>query len=1042
MNHLRSFACALVVLAGLGVGTGAAEAAPTELFFSEYVEGSGFNKAVEIYNGTGADVPLAGYSVQTFFNGSGTAGSTVNLSGSLAAGDAYVIADSQAGPEVSARADVRPLTNWFNGDDAVVLRKGTIVLDVIGQVGSDPGTQWGAGLTSTQDNTIRRKASVEAGDADGANAFDPAGEWDGFDQDTFDGLGSHTTGPNQPLAIVCGGALATLQGQAASRSITASDADGIVTGFSAVVSPAVAGIALTSQTPAGAPGGTASATLSVGANVAPGTYAVQITATNGDATPQTATCSLAVTVTGITPIGEIQGNVGAAADGLTHRSPFAPPTGNSAGTATVTVRGVVYQKTLARTSSGANQYGFFIQNTATQADGDPFTSDGIWVFLGSFQTVLNAVSGRPAYLPQVGDEIVLSGRVAEFFNFTQISSPRFVESVGTALDLDAMVPATNVEPPADLTEANRYWERLESMRLRVPANALVTDGLDVFPRTADSEMWLVRGDSEIAGRTGYAQRVFRDPHPLDDKPGLVDNGNGFRILVGALGLKSLAADNTLLLPPSRTFSRVTNALVGGLNFSFGKYRIETAVTPSLANGIDPALNAPPTPGNRFVEYSVGDYNVENLYDYRDDPNDGCDFTGNSGCPGVSPPFDYVPASDAVYQERLGLMAQQIVGALHAPDIILVQEAEDQDICKVVAGALACGAADNADGKPDTLQELALRISAQGGPAYDAAFDRDGSDDRGIVAALMYRADRVELLPATADNPVLGSTPDFTYRSGANAYNSDVQNPKALNAPLPADVTGSRDGNEVYTRDPQVALFRVWRTAVGVGAWVDVWAISNHFSSTPDQRVNQRREQAAYLAEIVEATGSDRVVAGGDFNVFPRPDDPLNPPSDQLAPLYEQGLQNLWDTMVAENPAAAYSYVFVGQAQTLDSQFVTPTLLGELAQARVAHINADFPADYPGDGARGLSDHDPMSSRFALEATLGRLEALLAYYCDTGAVRGSNTCRQLQQHLDRVPKVGDDQLRAFVGQVRDKTPAFITQTAANALVAEAQLLLQG
>ena len=297
------------------------------------------------------------------------------------------------------------------------------------------------------------------------------------------------------------------------------------------------------------------------------------------------------------------------------------------------------------------------------------------------------------------------------------------------------------------------------MRLRVPGNSLVTDGLDVFPGTADTETWLVRGDSEIAQRTGYAQRVFRDAHPLDDLPGLVDNGNGFRILVGALGLESLANDNTLLLPPSRTFAHITNALVGGLQFSFNKYRLETEVTPSLANGIDPALNAPPTAGNRQIQYSVGDYNVESLYDYRDDPNDGCDFTGNSGCPGVSPPFDDVPASDAVYQERLGLIAQQIVGDLHAPDILLVQEAEDQDICAVSAGSSVCGTADNSDGKPDTLQELALRIKAQSGVAYDAAYDRDGSDDRGIVAALMYRTDRVESLPADAAHPVLGSHPE-------------------------------------------------------------------------------------------------------------------------------------------------------------------------------------------------------------------------------------------------------------------------------------------
>ena len=247
-------------------------------------------------------------------------------------------------------------------------------------------------------------------------------------------------------------------------------------------------------------------------------------------------------------------------------------------------------------------------------------------------------------------------------------------------------------------------------------------------------------------------------------------------------MKSLAGDNTLLLPPSRTFARVSNALVGGLNFSFNKYRLETTVTPSLANGIDPALNAPPTAGNRQIQYSVGDYNVENLYDYRDDPNDGCDFTGNTGCPGVSPPFDYVPASNEVYQERLGLIAQQIVGDLHAPDILLVQEAEDQDICAVSAGAFVCGTADNADGKPDTLQELALRIKAQSGVAYDAAYDRDGSDDRGIVAALMYRTDRVEILPGDRRPSGAGLEPSGQLRHAGERLQLAGAEPEVVERP--------------------------------------------------------------------------------------------------------------------------------------------------------------------------------------------------------------------------------------------------------------------
>ena len=53
------------------------------------------------------------------------------------------------------------------------------------------------------------------------------------------------------------------------------------------------------------------------------------------------------------------------------------------------------------------------------------------------------------------------------------------------------------------------------------------------------------------------------------------------------------------------------------------------------------------------------------------------------------------------------------------------------------------------------------------------------------------------------------------------------------------------------------------------------------------------------------------------------------------------------------PSAAYSYTFQGQAQTLDHLFVNPALYGDLVQMRAAHINAGFPADFAGDGPRGV-----------------------------------------------------------------------------------------
>lgn len=90
----------------------------------------------------------------------------------------------------------------------------------------------------------------------------------------------------------------------------------------------------------------------------------------------------------------------------------------------------------------------------------------------------------------------------------------------------------------------------------------------------------------------------------------------------------------------------------------------------------------------------------------------------------------------------------------------------------------------------------------------------------------------------------------------------------------------------------------------------------------------------------------------------------------------------------------------------------------------------------------LSDHDPLASRFALPATLEGLEALLAYHRDNGAITGNNTFVQLQHHLEQSLLAGDSQLQAFVNKVRGKAPRLITQAAADALVAEAERLLQG
>lgn len=164
--------------AGTYTGSGAAD-----LFISEYVEGSSYNKYIEIFNGTGADVELSGYSLGKDGNGSGEF-SLEPLSGTLPNGAVIVLANGQAdlkllndGVVVIAHGGVN-----HNGDDQVALFKGETEIDRIGIAGD---VDWG------KEKTFRRKSSVVTGKTGENNANDN-GEWDVFEQNAVDGIGTHT----------------------------------------------------------------------------------------------------------------------------------------------------------------------------------------------------------------------------------------------------------------------------------------------------------------------------------------------------------------------------------------------------------------------------------------------------------------------------------------------------------------------------------------------------------------------------------------------------------------------------------------------------------------------------------------------------------------------------------------------------------------------------------------------------------------------------------------------------------------------------------
>jgi hypothetical protein len=195
----------------------------SDVFISEYVEGTFNNKAIELYNPTNQPIVLTGhYSMGRDRDGAGVP-MLMDISGTIAPYDVLVFAldkrdDNGTGNEapifddLEAAADtfLNPVYDWngpgsgqtyspmyFNGDDAFVLVKDDVtILDIVGRIGEDPGNGWwvpGDPNTAwwTVDNTLVRKSTVKKGVLSNPGSFDPSMEWDSLPANTFTSLGQH-----------------------------------------------------------------------------------------------------------------------------------------------------------------------------------------------------------------------------------------------------------------------------------------------------------------------------------------------------------------------------------------------------------------------------------------------------------------------------------------------------------------------------------------------------------------------------------------------------------------------------------------------------------------------------------------------------------------------------------------------------------------------------------------------------------------------------------------------------------------------------------
>ncbi|SHM32950.1 endonuclease [Flavobacterium chilense] len=160
-------------------GTGTA----TDLLFSEYIEGSGNNKALEIANNTGSSVSLSAYTIKKQTNGAGSWSTGLALTGTLTTGSKFVIVNSSMSSACFSTSAANISTTatelTFNGNDAVGLFKNGVLIDII-------GTFNGGTANFAVDVTLRRKSTVTSP----STTFNLSAQWDSFSQDTCNNLGS------------------------------------------------------------------------------------------------------------------------------------------------------------------------------------------------------------------------------------------------------------------------------------------------------------------------------------------------------------------------------------------------------------------------------------------------------------------------------------------------------------------------------------------------------------------------------------------------------------------------------------------------------------------------------------------------------------------------------------------------------------------------------------------------------------------------------------------------------------------------------------
>ena len=936
MRPIRVRPLAALCASALAFATGAASA---QVVISQVYGGGGNSGAplrndfIELFNAGGEAVDLSAYSVQ-YASSSGSSWQRTNLTGVLQPGQYYLV---QQGAGSNAAAPALP-TPDASGSIAMSGSAGKVAL--VGNQGTLSGTCPGAAEGVLD--------FVGYGSAANCSETAPTGNLSNTTAALRKASGCTDSGNNsadfdllapaprntETAAASCGGPVVPAL-SIADAAIEEGDATGSTLRFT---------VSLSAPAPAGGVSfdiATADGTALAGSDYVE-TTATGLTIAEGE---RTATFDVALIGDPVTEpdetflvrIGNVTGaNVGnAEATGTILNDdivvvPIHAIQGSGSTSAldgeVVVTEGVV----TARRSNG-----FYVQTADGEDDGDPATSEGLFVFTGS--TAFPAV--------EVGNRVRVSGRVVEFTPSSNRNQRPITEitggggvSVQVSLRASGVaLPAPVAIDPADAAPggALEALERYEFMR--VSTGPLVT--------VAPSNAFLSEANATVTGTDGIfhavlqgVPRPFREPGiaVTDELAATAPAGvprfdtNPERIRIdsdGQLGAARVSADAGTALP----------SLTGVLDYGSGVYTLlpDAGQLVGDATGLLPGGPAPkPVPDAPTDAISVASFNLLRFFD---DVND----------PAIGEPV----LTTAAFEARLADTSEAICAFLKTPDVLGIVEVENLATLQRLADAVNA----NVSGAcPENPQYVAHLL--------------DGNDVGGIDVGLLVsqREVRAGTPRVAVSNLVqIGKDARFANPDGTSELLNDRP---SLVAELEV---AAANGNAV----PLTVVVNHLRSLNGVNdtrPGSAGWATSGE--RVRAKRVAQALDVANWIEARQQANPAERIVLVGDFNAFEFSDGLADvmglitgreaAPGTVLAYADSPVTRPLTTLTTLLPQAERYSFTFEGNAQSLDHVVVNEAVFASTLAIDATHaaVNADFSETRFGQSALRTSDHDPVVVR--------------------------------------------------------------------------------